>query len=220
MSDTKKTSGKFPCRTVAVARKPGSVRGASHLAPRGGHSSGTRVTARLVRPTLGLGRAALERPSTWPCSGWGLPCRDRCRSRGGLLPHRFTLTGGTLPSLRRFRVFCGTFLEVTLTGRYPASCPAEPGLSSRAANRPSDRLIGCGADGLARTARGRQRSGDHAALSQSLRAAESSAIRLFSLRFARASSCRARSRETPSRRPISARESSSSASAISRFSTM
>ena len=28
----------------------------------------------------------------WPCSGWGLPCRFRCRSRGALLPHRFTLT--------------------------------------------------------------------------------------------------------------------------------
>ena len=27
--------------------------------------------------------------------------------------------------------FCCTFLEVSLTGRYPASCPAEPGLSSR-----------------------------------------------------------------------------------------
>lgn len=26
------------------------------------------------------------------CSRWGLPCRSRCRSRGGLLPHRFTLT--------------------------------------------------------------------------------------------------------------------------------
>ena len=25
------------------------------------------------------------------CSRWGLPCRFRCRNRGGLLPHRFTL---------------------------------------------------------------------------------------------------------------------------------
>lgn len=31
---------------------------------------------------------------------------------------------------RRF-VFCGTFLEVALTGSYPASCSTEPGLSSR-----------------------------------------------------------------------------------------
>jgi hypothetical protein len=34
-------------------------------------------------------------------------------------------------------LFCGTFLEVSLTGRYPASCPAEPGLSSRAEARAS-----------------------------------------------------------------------------------
>jgi len=28
--------------------------------------------------------------------------------------------------------FCGTFPEFALAGYYPASCPAEPGLSSRA----------------------------------------------------------------------------------------
>ena len=39
--------------------------------------------------------------------------------------------------IRRF-VFCGTLLEVTLTGRYPAPCPAELGLSSR----PSDKAGG------------------------------------------------------------------------------
>ena len=32
------------------------------------------------------------------CSRWGLPCRRRCRKRGGLLPRRFTLTP---PTLRR-----------------------------------------------------------------------------------------------------------------------
>src|SRR3712207_4040553 len=26
-----------------------------------------------------------------PCSRWGLPCRPRCRGRGALLPHPFTL---------------------------------------------------------------------------------------------------------------------------------
>ena len=31
--------------------------------------------------------------------------------------------------------FCGTFLGVFLTGRYPASCPAEPGLSSHRIKR-------------------------------------------------------------------------------------
>jgi hypothetical protein len=46
---------------------------------------------------------------------------------GELLPHLFTLT----PGLARERfVFCGTFLPVARTGRYPAPCPVEPGLSS------------------------------------------------------------------------------------------
>jgi len=59
---------------------------------RGDHSSGTLVTERLEQPTLELGRAALDRSSTWPCSERGLPCHRRYRRRGGLLPHRFTLT--------------------------------------------------------------------------------------------------------------------------------
>src|SRR3569623_1365080 len=53
------------------------------------------------------------------CSRWCLPCRRRCRKRGALLPHLFTLTA---PSLRRARrvVLCGTFPEVAFAGRYPA----------------------------------------------------------------------------------------------------
>jgi len=30
-------------------------------------------------------------PPIWACWRWGLPCRDRHRSRGALLPHLFTL---------------------------------------------------------------------------------------------------------------------------------
>ena len=49
------------------------------------------------------------------------------RVAGGLLHHRFTLTG-----LRRVRrsVLCGTFPRVTPGGCYPPPCPVEPGLSS------------------------------------------------------------------------------------------
>ena len=43
---------------------------------------------------------------------------------GGLLHRLFTLT--TFVAV----IFCCTFLRVTSTGRYPASCPAKPGLSS------------------------------------------------------------------------------------------
>ena len=49
---------------------------------------------------------------------------------------------------------------------------------------------------------------------------ESSVIRVFSFFLARASSWRARSRDTPNRRPISASDISSSLSAIKRCSTM
>ena len=31
------------------------------------------IARRLLRPTRGLGRAALVRPSIWSCTGWGLP---------------------------------------------------------------------------------------------------------------------------------------------------
>ncbi len=62
---------------------------------------------------LGLRPAAPIRS----CSRWGLPCRLRYRTRGALLPHRFTLTHGRTRG--RF-IFCGTFPEVALAGRYPA----------------------------------------------------------------------------------------------------
>ena len=53
---------------------------------------------------LPAARTARDRASLliWPCSDWGLPCHDRCRPRGGLLPHLFTLTpwiGGGLFSV-------------------------------------------------------------------------------------------------------------------------
>ena len=39
-----------------------------------------------------LDRGGHLSPHIWPCSSWGLPCRSCCHKRGGLLPHRFTLT--------------------------------------------------------------------------------------------------------------------------------
>jgi hypothetical protein len=48
---------------------------------------------------------------------------------GGLLPHRFTLAADDCSSGRRF-AFCCTFRGIAPPGRYPASCPTEPGLSS------------------------------------------------------------------------------------------
>jgi len=63
----------------------------------------------------------------WHCSRWGLPCRSCCQSRGGLLPHRFTLTcAGT-----------GGLFSVALSLGFPQPgvtrhrCFVESGLSSR-----------------------------------------------------------------------------------------
>jgi hypothetical protein len=70
----------------------------------------------------------------WPCSVRGFACRACCHARGALLPHLFTiacLPRGQRPhDARQLCVFCATFLRVAPTGRYPAHCPAEFGLSS------------------------------------------------------------------------------------------
>ena len=69
--------------------------------PRDGHSSGTPVTRRLQQPTRTADRGHMIQASPCgeacavpirSCSRWGLPCRLRCRRRGALLPHLFTLT--------------------------------------------------------------------------------------------------------------------------------
>jgi hypothetical protein len=95
----------------------------------------------------------------WSCSVRGLACHRCCHRRGALLPHLFTLThivpvhpactprtrctwrsGAACESAPRTPqdqperceryIFCATFLQVALTGDYPAHCPAEFGLSS------------------------------------------------------------------------------------------
>jgi|GEM_PF-1572380 len=104
--------------------------------PGGDHSSRTTVTRRLKRPTrkrrtgrpLALPYLVLLRMGfTW------LPMLPR-------EPVSSYLTLSPLPSAgRRRSALCGTFLRVTPTGRYPASCPAEFGLSSDALSA-GDRL--------------------------------------------------------------------------------
>ena len=60
---------------------------------------------------------------------------------------------GSYPFFGRY-VFCATFLQVTLTGRYPAHCPAEFGLSSPARTSlrrsPRAKRPGAQANGYAR----------------------------------------------------------------------
>ncbi len=103
-------------KTDQPACKPGSVGPAEVSRPR-----------RTWRPFLWDGRRRPPRatnPGDWPgeracpfsierrraapirsCSRWGLPCRPRCRVRGALLPHPFTLTPRG-PSRTRRRAVC------------------------------------------------------------------------------------------------------------------
>jgi len=80
-----------------LACKPGSV-WLRFDPERGSHSSGTAFARRLSQPTrmtgLETGRKACANHviPIRSCSRWGLPCHRRCRRRGGLLPHPFTLT--------------------------------------------------------------------------------------------------------------------------------
>ena len=125
---------------------------------RDGHSSRTPVTRRLQQPTR---TAVLDidlRPSGRPpkpraipirsCSRWGLPCRPRCRRRGALLPHLFTLTATIRYAPRRYGL-CGTFPRLAPAGRYPAPLVHGArtflyGNLSVSPQRPSDRLTKTG----------------------------------------------------------------------------
>ena len=147
-------------RSAPSHRIPGPVRQqrfrrsrtVSRILSRGPHAETHRSAGAaipLAPPSLtgssnlpgGLGRAALGRLPIWSCSVRGLACRPPCGGRGALLPHLFTLT--TRRGAWRY-VFCATFLQVAPTGRYPAHCPAESGLSS-----PPDRGPGAAPDAAA-----------------------------------------------------------------------
>ena len=52
-----------------------------------------RPERRREDPPGTSGRRRMPAAPTWSCSRWGFPCRRRCRRRGALLPHRFTLAG-------------------------------------------------------------------------------------------------------------------------------
>ena len=102
---------------------PGSVRGRE---PRGRSSlSATRCRA-APAAYPGTRRAASSSP-VWPCSGRGLPRGSCHHDPGGLLHHPFTLTR----AVKRGRsALCGTVSRIAPGGRYPPSCPVEPGPSS------------------------------------------------------------------------------------------
>ena len=93
----------------------------------GSHFSRAAVAHRLQQPTRGRGRAS-PLPSYSALLRKGLAQPAGRPAAGALLPHHFTLS----PRLGRGPVcFCGAFRRVAPPGGYPASCSAEPGLSSR-----------------------------------------------------------------------------------------
>ena len=121
-----------------------------------------RRSAPTWRPFLWDGRRRPPRatnPGDWPgeracpsprgarraapirsCSRWGLPCRPRCRVRGALLPHPFTLTPDVNPGRS---ALCGTVPGVAPAGGYPAPSlhgarTFLPGGASRRSGRPAD----------------------------------------------------------------------------------
>lgn len=132
--------------------KPSSVSHPDRSRCGGSHSSGTAIARCLMRPTRRLGRAILLPDRPWRSSraapayaallpmGFTLPLALP-RARWALTPpfhpcHRACLG---VQARRRF-VFCGTLLGVSVTGRYPASCSSELGLSSR---RPASSASDC-----------------------------------------------------------------------------
>jgi hypothetical protein len=126
---------------------------------RDGHSSGMMLAHHLEQPTrtasltslpqtLSFSRTARVAVPIRSCSRWGLPCRFRCRTRGALLPHLFTLATPRPKSHDGRFVLCGTVPGVAPAGCYPApyvdgartflSCRLSA--IARAAVRPTDAL--------------------------------------------------------------------------------
>ncbi len=135
--------GAIPCRARRAGRRrwgEGASRPVSRVlygatgepAARDDHSSGTAVAGRLERSTRATARKRVGpragKAGPCPvapirsCSRWGLPCRRRCRRRGALLPHPFTLTRTLDRSDAGRSAFCGAFPRVAPAGRYPAPC--------------------------------------------------------------------------------------------------
>jgi hypothetical protein len=111
--------------SMRVGHKPSSVKD--------DHLSGMTVAGHLKRPT----REVSEQPHPSPirsCCGWGLP------SRPVTWPLvRSYRTVSSLPRQPGRFVFCGTFLRIAPTGRYPAPCSVQLGLSSGSAFRTAAR---------------------------------------------------------------------------------
>ena len=122
-----------PLTTYQPACKPGSVWPAARAAnvtaiplARRLPGASSNLPERLIRTDSG----SVLQSRIWShavpirsCSRWGLPCRFRCRKRGALLPHRFTLAAA-VRNARRGGLFSVALSlncpEGPFAGRYPA----------------------------------------------------------------------------------------------------
>ena len=136
------------------ACKPGSV--GHHLlaqAIRDGHSSGTMFAHGLEQPTrtasLTSPCGVIARRRTFRvavpirfCSRCGLPCRFRCRIRGALLPHLFTLTAsrkeGAVHSLWHFPWGCPRRMLSGTVCRWSPDFPLPRPFDQSGSGRPAD----------------------------------------------------------------------------------
>ncbi len=117
-------------KSVAGAiRKPGSVPVHGYPWTGDDHSSRTAVADGLKQPTRKHGRATLDASLFGLAPGGVYLASGVAVGPGELLPHPFTLTCLCRGFGRRTSL-CGTIPGVAPAGRYPAPCPAEPGLSS------------------------------------------------------------------------------------------
>ena len=131
-------------RTRPRPRRPAPSRGAGRFGCRQVEPAVSRVLSRAI---IHLDVVSPRRSSDLPGDGadhtivplFGLApggvCHavERCRRRGALLPHPFTLAGVRTAGAARTRrrsALCCTFRRLAPPGGYPAPCPAEPGLSS------------------------------------------------------------------------------------------
>ena len=142
---------------IAASRKPNSVSldsrsarthvRAEHSLRTNDHSSSSAITGGIKRPTRKLCRRAVRcgfhRALPYLVllrAGFGLPRvlpRARCALTAPFHPYPSTQSAlACEPSSGRY-IFCATVLQVALTGRYPAHCPSEFGLSSLRLHLPS-----------------------------------------------------------------------------------
>lgn len=127
-----------------------------------GHLSRTAIARRLQRATRRVGGPRQPLLSALASDGVyqaDVSPRRRCALTAPFHLHRIQgkrAEGKGKSNLRHFSLFpfasslkmrlcffCGTFRRVTPPGRYPASRPVKPGLSSMAANCHSDHLTFC-----------------------------------------------------------------------------